>query len=124
MGARQRLATVAVVWTVGGGLTGATAGVALQPLTVLSAPCVVTTSPQTAGLPACPAGPSIPLLAAELAFLGLLLSAVGLMVMPGMRLDFAEAQALAAAAAQQRALEALNRPVQPVLTYPLALAVR
>ena len=127
MGPRERLAGVAITCTLMGGLVGTTGGLALQPLTVLATPCNVSASGEPGspgGLPACPTGPSVPLLAAEFAFLGLLMSAVGLMIMPGMRADFAEAQALAAVAARQRAAEARSRPRPAAATYPLSLTVR
>jgi hypothetical protein len=124
MAAGRRLAAVALVWTFGGGLTGVLCGLIMQPLTVLAAPCAVSDAGGAAGLPACAAGPSLTLLAAEFAFLGFLMAAVGLMVMPGMRLDFAEAQADWAAAAQQRAPDARTRPVPLVPVYVLPLAFR
>jgi uncharacterized membrane protein len=124
MTAGRRLAAVALVWTFGGGLTGVICGLLMQALTVIAAPCAVSDAGIAAGLPACAFGPSLTLLAAEFAFLGLLIAAVGLMVMPGMRLDFVEAQADLAAAAQARALDARARPVPLVPIYVLPLAVR
>ena len=125
MGPGQRLAAVGFAWTAGGSLTGVVAALLLKALTVLAAPCALSSAGSAAaGLSACPAGPSVALLAVEFGFLGLLLAALGVMVMPGMRLDFAEAQALAAAAAQQRALDARSRPVPAVPVYAVPLAFR
>lgn len=122
MTAGRRLTALVLVWTVGGGLVGLLVGLLLTPLTVLAAPCAMSTGGQAAHLAVCTAGPNLTLLAAEFAFLGLLMAAVGLMVMPGMRLDFAEAQADLHAAALARALDARTRPVpiRPVYAMPLA----
>lgn len=120
----QRLAAVALSWTGAGCLTGAIAALLLKPLTVLAAPCSLNDGGHTAGLAACPSGPSVALLAAEFGFLGLLLATIGVIVMPGMRFDLAEAQALSAAAAQRRAAEARLRPVPLLPVYALPLALR
>ena len=124
MTAGRRLAAVALVWTIGGGLTGLLIGLLLTPLTMLAAPCAMSSGGQGGVLTDCTSAPSIALLAAEFAFLGLLTAALGLMVMPGMRLDFAEAQTDMAAAAQARALDARNRPVPLVPLYVMPLAFR
>ena len=124
MTAGRRLAAVALVWTFGGGFTGLLIGLLLTPLTVLAAPCALSSDGAATGLAACTSGPNLALLAAEFAFLGLLTAVVGLMVMPGMRLDFAKAQADMAAAAQARARQARSRPVPLVPLYVMPLAFR
>jgi hypothetical protein len=124
MTAGRRLAAVALVWTFGGGLTGVLCGLLMQTVTVIAAPCAVSDAGTAAGLPPCAFGPSLTLLSAEFAFLGLLIAAVGVMVMPGIRLAFVEAQADLAAAAQARALDARARPVPLVPIYVLPLAAR
>ncbi len=98
--------------------------VVLQPLVVLASPCLISDVGPGAGLPPCVAGPHLALVAAEFALLGLLMAAVGLMVMPGMRLDLVEARADLAAAARRRALQAPARPVRVVPDFAMPLAFR
>lgn len=99
-------------------------GLVLQPLTVLGSPCALFQGGQAAGLAACPAGPGLTLLAAKFGSLGLLTAAAGLMVMPGMRLNLAEAKMDRAAAASRRARDAQGRPRHVVPTFAMPLALR